>query len=128
LEAGVSIIGRLVQRFGRSVEHRGKQYHASAGAPAIAAARLQQLRACGLSRGKAQTLRNLARMIEAREITEEEISRMPSRQALHALGELPGIGPWSAALVLLRGFGRLDVFPPGDVVARWPRPSRRSCG
>ena len=24
---------------------------------------------------------------------------------------------WSAALVLLRGFGRLDVFPPGDVGA-----------
>ncbi|HET7598518.1 MAG TPA: hypothetical protein VFK15_16435, partial [Burkholderiales bacterium] len=29
----------------------------------------------------------------------------------------PGIGPWSAGLVLLRGFGRLDVFPPGDVGA-----------
>ena len=42
---------------------------------------------------------------------------MPSRQAQHALMELPGIGPWSAALVLLRGFGRLDVFPPGDVGA-----------
>ena len=117
LEAGVSIVGRLVHRFGRPVEHRGRQYHASAGARAIAAARLPQLRACGLSRGKAETLRNLARMIEARELREEEISQMPSRQALHALMELPGIGPWSAALVLLRGFGRLDVFPPGDVGA-----------
>ena len=117
LEAGVSIIGRLVQRFGRAVEHSGRQYHASAGARAIAAARPLQLRACGLSRGKAQTLRNIARMIEARELREEEISQMPSRQALHALMELPGIGPWSAALVLLRGFGRLDVFPPGDVGA-----------
>ncbi|MGZ6135435.1 MAG: DUF488 family protein, partial [Myxococcaceae bacterium] len=35
------------------------------------------------------------------------------------LAELKGIGPWSASLVLLRGLGRLDVFPPGDVgVAR----------
>ena len=42
---------------------------------------------------------------------------MTSQQALHALTELPGIGPWSAALVMLRGFGRLDVFPPGDVGA-----------
>ena len=117
LDAGVSIIGRLVQRFGRPVEHDGRQYYASAGARAIAAARLPQLRACGLSRGKAQTLRNLARMIEARELREEEISQMPSQHALHALMELPGIGPWSAALVLLRGFGRLDVFPPGDVGA-----------
>jgi len=30
------------------------------------------------------------------------------------LTELPGIGPWSANLVLLRGLGRVDVFPPGD--------------
>lgn len=117
LEAGVTIVGRLVQRFGLPVEHRGRQYHASARARAVATARLQQLRACGLSRAKAQTLRNLARMIEARELREEEISRMTSRQALQALMELPGIGPWSAALVLLRGFGRLDVFPPGDVGA-----------
>ncbi len=117
LEAGVSIVGRLVQRFSRPVEHRGRQYRASAGARVIAAARLPQLRACGLSRGKAETLRNLARMIEARELREEEISQMPSRQALDALMELPGIGPWSAALVLLRGLGRLDVFPPGDVGA-----------
>jgi 3-methyladenine DNA glycosylase/8-oxoguanine DNA glycosylase len=123
LEAGVSIVGRLARRFGRSVEHDGKQYHASPAARVVAATRLQELRACGLSQGKAQTLRNLARMIEARELSEEEISRMTSQQALRALLELPGIGPWSAALVLLRGFGRLDVFPPGDVgAARGLRP------
>jgi DNA-3-methyladenine glycosylase II len=31
--------------------------------------------------------------------------------------ELPGIGPWTADYVLLRGLGRLDVFPSGDVGA-----------
>jgi 3-methyladenine DNA glycosylase/8-oxoguanine DNA glycosylase len=56
-------------------------------------------------------------MIEARELNEEGLSRMTSQEALYALMELPGIGPWSAALVLLRGLGRLDVFPPGDVGA-----------
>ena len=29
--------------------------------------------------------------------------------------ELPGVGPWTADYVLLRGLGRLDVFPSGDV-------------
>ena len=28
--------------------------------------------------------------------------------------QLRGIGPWSAAVVLLRGFGRLDTFPLRD--------------
>ena len=31
--------------------------------------------------------------------------------------ELPSIGPWTADYVLLRGLGRLDVFPSGDVGA-----------
>jgi DNA-3-methyladenine glycosylase II len=56
-------------------------------------------------------------MVEGRELNEDEIGRMPSHQALQVLMELPGIGPWSAALVLLRGFGRLDVCPPGDAGA-----------
>jgi DNA-3-methyladenine glycosylase II len=28
------------------------------------------------------------------------------------------VGPWTAAVILLRGFGRLDVFPAGDSGAR----------
>jgi 3-methyladenine DNA glycosylase/8-oxoguanine DNA glycosylase len=42
---------------------------------------------------------------------------MTTNDALRILDELPGIGAWSASLVLLRGLGRLDVFPPGDVGA-----------
>ena len=42
---------------------------------------------------------------------------MGSKEAMRFLAELKGIGPWSASLVLLRGLGRLDVFPPGDVGA-----------
>lgn len=75
------------------------------------------LRACGLSCRKAETLRQIARAIESDEITETALSRMSSPEAVRSLTELPGIGPWSANLVLLRGMGRLDVFPPGDVGA-----------
>jgi DNA-3-methyladenine glycosylase II len=42
---------------------------------------------------------------------------MSTHDALRTLAELPGIGLWSATVVLLRGLGRLDVFPPGDVGA-----------
>ena len=34
---------------------------------------------------------------------------------LGALGELPGIGEWSAQMFLLFRLGRLDVFAPGDL-------------
>lgn len=37
------------------------------------------------------------------------------RQLLDALGELPGIGPWTLAMVAMRGLGDPDVFPPKDL-------------
>jgi DNA-3-methyladenine glycosylase II len=42
---------------------------------------------------------------------------MKSSEAIDYLRELPGVGPWTAGLVLLRGLGRMDVFPSGDAGA-----------
>jgi DNA-3-methyladenine glycosylase II len=75
------------------------------------------LRDCGLSARKADALKRLARVISVGELDAARLDAMSTSDALLALRELPGIGAWSAALVLLRGFGRLDVFPPGDVGA-----------
>ncbi len=117
LDAGVSIVGQLVERFGKCIEYGGQRFYAFPTSRTLADARLESLRECGLSRAKAQSLRYIARATESGELTEAAISSMNTSDALEALTELPGIGPWSASLVLLRGFGRIDVFPPGDVGA-----------
>jgi 3-methyladenine DNA glycosylase/8-oxoguanine DNA glycosylase len=117
LDAGVAIVGRLVERFGNHLEHHGRRFSAFPEAHIIAGARPAALRECGLSARKAESLRYLARAIDSGEVTEEKISGMTTEDALRTLTELPGIGPWSAGLVLLRGLGRLDMFPPGDVGA-----------
>lgn len=117
LDAGVAIVGRLVERFGEAVEHDGRRYHAFPPARVIARGRVDKLRRCGLSRRKAETLRQVARAIDSAEVNEAALARMSSTEAVRCLTRLPGIGPWSATLVLLRGLGRLDVFPPGDVGA-----------
>ena len=119
LDAGVAIVGRLVERFGASLEQNGRRFHAFPTAEVVAEARLDSLRHCGLSARKAESLRMLAREIESGRLTEEKISGMPTPDALTALTALSGIGVWTASVVLLRGLGRLDVFPPGDAgVAR----------
>lgn len=117
LDAGVAIVGRLVERLGLSLEHDGRRFYAFPSAAAFADAPIETLREAGLSARKAEALRGLARSIVSGELREETLAQMSTPDALEALTALPGIGPWSASLVLLRGFGRIDVFPPGDVGA-----------
>jgi DNA-3-methyladenine glycosylase II len=117
LESGVATVGRLVERFGERLEEGGRPFWAFPTARSIAEARVEELRKCGFSSRKAESLRYIAGAIESGELAEEEISTMTANDALGILAELPGIGPWSASVVLLRGLGRLDVFPPGDVGA-----------
>ncbi len=118
LDAGAAIVGRLVERFGGQVMHGGQAFTAFPTANAVARAPLATLLACGLSRTKAESLRYLATAVEAGELREEAIAQLGTSDALKKLVGLPGIGPWSAALVLLRGFGRLELFPPGDSGAK----------
>lgn len=117
LDAGVAIVSRLVVKFGEHLEHDHRRCYAFPTSRAIAATRLAALRACGLSAQKAQTLRGLARAVESGVVNEEQLAVMSTSAAFEKLTELPGIGPWSAGVVLLRGLGRLDVFPSGDVGA-----------
>ena len=117
LDAGVAIVSRLVERYGKRLRHQGRSFHAFPTAHAIAETRIQTLRACGLSLHKAQSLRHVARLIASTELTEEALATMSTHDAIRVLADLPGIGPWSAGLILLRGLGRLDVFPSGDVGA-----------
>jgi 3-methyladenine DNA glycosylase/8-oxoguanine DNA glycosylase len=119
LDSGVAIVRRLVERFGASLEHEGQLRHAYPEAHVIGSTRLDSLKACGLSLRKADALRGIARAIASGGVAEGELASLRSDDAIRRLVELPGIGPWSASLVLLRGLGRLDVFPPGDAgVAR----------
>lgn len=117
LDAGLAIVGRLVERLGGALEHGGRRFRAFPTAEAVAEARVAALHDCGLSRRKAESLRGVAREIASGALREDELSGLESGDALRRLRALPGIGPWSASLVLLRGLGRLDVFPPGDVGA-----------
>lgn len=114
LLAALAIVGRLVERFGKWVKYEGDTYFAYPEAPAIAAASVDELRALGLSLNKAVALRALAEAVGDGEALKAEISALPSPAAIERLTQLPGIGRWSAEVVLLRGLGRLDVFPGAD--------------
>lgn len=73
-----------------------------------------QLRAAGLSTNKVAHLRSAARAVSEGVLDPAKIDRLGTAQAAGYLTAVRGIGPWSAQVVLLRGFGRLDAFPLRD--------------
>jgi DNA-3-methyladenine glycosylase II len=80
--------------------------------------------AIGFSRQKVRALLALAHGIDRHDIDVEGLTDSGDDATRSALLELPGVGRWTAEYVMLRGLGRLHVFPGDDVgaqtsLARW---------
>jgi DNA-3-methyladenine glycosylase II len=114
LHAASAIMRRLVTALGDSTEYDGIPLIAFPGAVRFLEASDAVVRAVGLSSGKAGTLRRMAEAIVSRTLTEEMLEARPSADAATVLRAIKGIGPWTASVILLRGLGRLDVFPLND--------------
>jgi DNA-3-methyladenine glycosylase II len=118
LEAGSAVTSRFAERFARIVDSGAGPLIAFPEAERLARARIAEFEGIGLSRTKVASIKALARLISRGELREDELASLGTGAALERLQRLPGIGPWTAAVVLLRGMRRLDVFPEGDVGAQ----------
>lgn len=73
------------------------------------------LRAAGLSRGKALSLRDLAQKIEDGELRPRRLHRLKDEEVIAELVRVRGIGEWTAQMFLLFRLGRPDVMAPADL-------------
>jgi DNA-3-methyladenine glycosylase II len=114
LAAASAVLSRMISVLGRPIERGGVVLHAFPGIEPFLGAGDDVLRAAGLSASKLETLRRVAAALAAGELDEAMLEAAPSPEAAARLTQIKGIGPWTATLVLLRGLGRLDVFPMRD--------------
>jgi len=84
----------------------------------FAAADPATLHAMGFSRQKVSALIALAVDTAAGRLSTESLESMTDEVALSRLQEGRGVGRWTAEYALLRGLGRLHVFPGDDVGCR----------
>jgi DNA-3-methyladenine glycosylase II len=117
LDAGTAIMGRLVERFGPSLRHDDEDWYDFPPPGVIAGASEADLVGVGLSRAKAVALQRLAGHALAGDLDRARYEGLSTADAMVQLQKLPGIGPWSAAVIALRGMRRLDAFPGGDTGA-----------
>jgi DNA-3-methyladenine glycosylase II len=114
LHAASAVVLRIIEAFGTRLESEGAHVYTFPSAERVLDADDDTLRAMGLSGGKLATLRRAAHAITTGTIDAATIEKLPSPEAAALLRGIKGIGPWTASVILLRGLGRLDVFPMND--------------
>jgi DNA-3-methyladenine glycosylase II len=118
LASGIQLLNRFADAFGGCSEIGNVRQHAFPRPEELAGVDVEALRELGFSRQKATAVLQLADHARRGEVTLESLARLSDQRVVERLCELRGIGRWSAEYALLRGLGRLHVFPGDDVGAR----------
>lgn len=120
LTFGIRLLNRLAETYG-PVAYEGDGDGQAPAFPRpcdLATADLDALRRLRFSRQKARALLELAQAVTAGRLDLDALAALDDATVVNRLCELRGVGRWSAEYVLLRGLGRLGVFPGDDVGAR----------
>lgn len=121
LSAGMHVLNRMADAYGAPGKVNGDATPMrSFPAPeSIARSNPDELRALGLSRQKGEYLIGLAKLaIDPRDRDFASIERLKDDDAIARLSKIRGVGRWTAEYVMLRGFGRINIFPGDDVGGR----------
>jgi DNA-3-methyladenine glycosylase II len=118
LTLGIRLLGRLAEAFGLEASGGEAPARAFPRPEDLAGRKPEELRPLGFSRQKARALIELACTIAEGRLDLEAMATESDEIVVDRLCRLRGVGRWTAEYVLLRGLGRLHVFPGDDVGAR----------
>jgi DNA-3-methyladenine glycosylase II len=114
IHAAGAILRRVIERYAVPVETNGVRLFAFPQPRTLLDADPHDLRAAGLSVNKINALKAVGAAIASGELEESALEPLSTPDLITALVAHKGIGPWTGAVVALRGFGRLDIFPMND--------------
>lgn len=118
LEAGLTLLNRLVASHGQAPQLLRGAGEAFPRPHELARSTIESLRTLGFSRSKGAAIIEIASVVERQDIRLDQLNSLDDTALRVRLDQLRGVGRWTAEYVLLRGYGRLDVFPGDDIGAR----------
>jgi DNA-3-methyladenine glycosylase II len=115
LESGLALLNRVAETYGARYFDGSIILYALPRPQDLVAASDDRLRELGLSRQKTRAILELADRVVTGKIKLDQLESLTNEQCIQYLQTIHGIGRWSAEYTLLRGLGRLDVFPGDDI-------------
>lgn len=114
LQAASAIARRLIIASTEPLVHQGVQLYPFPSVEQVLGTTDATLRDIGFSAGKLATLRRVGEALALGTLAEAMLEEQSSTDAAATLQRIKGIGAWTAAVILIRGLGRLDAFPMRD--------------
>jgi DNA-3-methyladenine glycosylase II len=118
LLVGILLLSRLAAEIGVVAASAKDVQYAFPGPTDFSSETIDSLKTLGFSANKSRALLEASSAIRDHRLLLESLGRLDNHGALEELLKLRGVGRWTAEYVLLRGLGRLDIFPGDDVGAR----------
>lgn len=118
LDAGLQIQNRLIQHIGMSVNYNDQEFYAFPIVEDVSRCSLVELKTLGYSTHKSETIIRLASAIKEDPDVFAHLEDKPGDEVTQFLCQFKGIGRWTAEYALLRGLGRIEVFPIDDIGAQ----------
>jgi DNA-3-methyladenine glycosylase II len=130
IAVAIALEEKLVKKLGERLTVDGETYFAFPTPQTHASSSVEEIQQVGLSRRKAEYIREAAQLIVAGKLDLEGLKSQESgEEIVLKLDEVRGIGVWTAELTMLRGMQRLDALPADDfglrrVISRYYRGGR----
>jgi DNA-3-methyladenine glycosylase II len=102
----------LIREFSAAVEFDGMQYWPFPGAKVVVQASLKDLTRLLRNSRRAEYVRGAA--VAFSEVDEAFLREGSYDDVFRWLCDIPGVGAWSAALIMIRSLGRMERIPYGD--------------
>lgn len=118
LNFGILLLNRLAQNYGKKFEDEQAITFAFPRPIDLKDILIEDMKKLGFSYNKARAIKELAISIVDQKMDLTIIEKMTDDELIRYLSNIRGIGRWSSEYVLLRGFGRINVFPGDDVGAQ----------
>lgn len=85
---------------------------------AVAKLTAQKIQKCGMSMRKASSILTIAQKVAAKEVDLDALAQMSDEQVIKTLCALPGVGVWTAQMLMIFAMGREDVISYQDLGIR----------
>lgn len=117
LDAGIDLLNKLTLTYGLMYKNGDEVMNAFPRPEDLAHVTEIDLKNLGYGARKAHAILSLTSAIEKGSLKLEQLELMNNEEAFAYLRKLPGLGRWATEYVMVRGLGRLDVFPADDQLA-----------